>query len=1343
MKKLLSFVAAAVCSMSALCLNVPLQGYEYGQATAPVGDEWNNPQKIAYNKEQPHAWFFPFENVESARKVLPENSAFWKSLDGTWRFHWAPDPEHRPADFFQADYDASSWDEVSVPMSWNIYGIQKNGDLKYGLPIYVNQRVIFKHTVAVDDWKGGVMRTPDKSWTTYKYRNEVGSYLKTFEIPASWDGREVFISFDGVDSFFYLWINGHYVGFSKNSRNAARFNITRFLKKGTNVVAAEVYRNSDGSFLESQDMFRLPGIFRTVALYSTPQTFIKDLKVIPDLDKSYENGSLTISADIINLNKKAAKKYQVVYQLFANKLYSDENEVVPNVLGMTDLLELNPFTAATAHATMYVVKPHLWSSESPNCYTLVAELKDSKGCVVETVSTIVGFHKVEIKDTPASEDEFGLAGRYYYVNGKTIKLKGVNRHETNPSRGHAITREQMQEEVMMMKRANINQVRDSHYPDDPYWYYLCNKYGIYLEDEANLESHEYYYGKESLSHPVEWLNAHVDRVMEMVHSNVNNPCIVIWSLGNEAGPGHNFVAAYDSVKTFDVSRPVQYERNNDIVDMGSNQYPSVGWVREAVKGKYDIKYPFHISEYAHSMGNAEGNLIDYWKAIESTNYFCGGCIWDWIDQAMYYYDKKSGQQFMAFGGDFGDYPNDGQFVMNGIIFANMKPKPQYYEVKKVYQNIQVDAVDLSKGEISVFNKQYFSDLSDYDAKWLLYRDGKEIKSGLLNVGTLAPRSKQTVRIPIDNASLDADAEYFVKIQFLQKEEKPWCPAGFVQAEEQLPVKSASVRPEIQTLGVVSAARLTPAVENDSIITIKSNGFVVKFNKKEATIHSLSYNGKIIIPDGCGPKIDAFRALTNNDNWVFQPWFENGLYNLRNHVSDTKILTNKDGSVTLSFSLTAQAPYGAKLQEIGSASGIFKLNEQTDHPFGPNDFKFMANLLWTVFPDGSIELQSAVTSNKPNLVLARLGYVMQLPQSLDMLTYYGRGPIGNYADRKTGQNIEIHQAKIADEINIWPKPQDTGNHEDVRWCAITDAAGNGAAFIAPDKMSIQALPNSAMDMTMAQHTYQLPKRENNYLHLDAAVTGLGGNSCGQGGPLEQDRVKADEHRIAFLIRPVSGNFEKVTNVTVKGETPLIITRSADGLVQVKSSDNNAEIMVKVGQAKPQIYSQPFKLISAGRVSAWYKNNPALTYFMSFEKLEAVPTKVIFASSEELGDDEGNASHLVDNDPSTYWHTMYSVTVAKYPHWVDFDAGSVKNIKGFVYLPRQDSRNGNIKNYKIQVSMDGKDWGEPVNSGSFANDQKEKRINLPKSVKARFVRFTALSSQDGQDFATGAEFSVLTE
>ncbi len=489
------------------------------------------------------------------------------------------------------------------------------------MPIYCNQPVIFKHTKVVGDWKGGVMREPNKDWTTYKYRNEVGSYRRTFRIPEDWREREVYINFDGVNSFFYLWINGKYVGFSKNSRNTASFNISDYLVKGENMVAVEVYRNSDGSFLEAQDMYRLPGIFRDTYLTSTSKVELRDMKINTDLTAG--GASVEVNAMLRNLGAKAVKGYSLTYSVYQNKLYSDEivGQVGKPVVSETFVLDKD--ASRNVSTRFEIAGARLWSAEEPNRYTLVAELKDKKGKTIDIVSSYFGICKVEIRDTEAKDDEFGLKGRYFYVNNKPVKLKGVNRQEINPNSGNSITHEQMEEEIMIMKRGNINHVRNSHYSCDPYWYYLCDKYGIYLEDEANLESHEYYYGKESLSHVPEFEDAHVARVMELVHAHVNHPSIVIWSLGNEAGPGKNFVAAYNAIKAYDVSRPVQYERNNDIVDMGSNQYPPIPWTREAVKGTFNIKYPFHISEYAHSMGNAGGNLEDYWEAIESTNFFCG------------------------------------------------------------------------------------------------------------------------------------------------------------------------------------------------------------------------------------------------------------------------------------------------------------------------------------------------------------------------------------------------------------------------------------------------------------------------------------------------------------------------------------------------------------------------------------------------------------------------------------------------------------------------------------------------------------------------------------------------
>lgn len=1318
----------------------PLGGFLYGIESQPVGTEWEAPEKLSLNKEQPRAYFFSFGDVESAKKVHPEASKYWQDLNGTWKFHWAPNPDERPKNFYEANFDADNWDDIKVPSCWNVAGIQKDGSLKYGVPIYCNQPVIFKHTVAVGDWKGGVMREPNKDWTTYKYRNEVGSYRRTFTVSEDWKDREVYINFDGVNSFFYLWINGKYVGFSKNSRNTATFNITDYLVKGENVVAVEVYRNSDGSFLEAQDMYRLPGIFRDTYLTSTSKVEVRDMKINTDLTAN--GASVEVNAKLRNLGKKAAKGYTLNYSVYENKLYSDDivGQVGQPVASESFTLEKDDNKAISTKFNIDNAK--LWSAEEPNRYTLVVELKDKKGKTVDVVSSYFGVCKVEIKDTKAEDDEFGLAGRYFYVNNKPVKLKGVNRQEINPNSGNSITHEQMEEEIMIMKRGNINHVRNSHYSCDPYWYYLCDKYGIYLEDEANLESHEYYYGKESLSHVPEFKDAHVARVMELVHAHVNHPSIVIWSLGNEAGPGDNFKAAYNAIKEFDTSRPVQYERNNDIVDMGSNQYPSIAWTREAVKGKYNMKYPFHISEYAHSMGNAGGNLEDYWEAMESTNFFCGAAIWDWVDQSLYNYDKTTGEKYLAYGGDFGEKPNDGMFCMNGILFPGHKPKPEYYEVKKVYQNVGVKAVDITKGQIEVFNKNYFEPMTDLEMVWSLWKDGKKIQESNAFKGPrniLGPREKGNYTIPFDYNALDANSEYFVKVQFLLAKDMPWAKKGYVQMEEQLPVKSAGQFASIKESAKGDKPTLSQTKDKN---LVKGEGFSVVFNNATGTINSLQYGSKVIFADGNGPKLDAFRAMTDNDNWAYRQWFNKGLNNLQHKVLDSKVYTKEDGTVVLAYTVESQAPYGQNIRDLGISSGKYEITKSKD--FGPDDFKFTTNQIWTVYPDGSIELEANINSNEPSLDLPRLGYVMKTPSDLKNYTYYGRGPQNNYNDRMNGAFVQLYNSTVQDQFVHFPKPQSMGNREDVRWCALTDEAGNGAQFISTSTFSASALPWSAMQMVEAPHPYQLPKSDGNYLHLDLKVMGLGGNSCGQGGPLEEDRIKAGNHSMGFIIRPVQKNqdMSERAKVSAAGEMPLGVARDRAGKVTISTEKKDAVICYTLnGSKKVQTYSEPINMRDGGTITVWQKDNDKLKTTMTFEKIESVPVEVMYASSVESG--EGDPGHLVDNDPNTFWHTMYSVTVAKYPHWVDLDCGEVKTLKGFTYLPRQNSGNGRIKDYQIQVSNDGKTWGDVLVKGSFENNVKEKRVMFSKPVKARYVRFTALSSQDGQDFATGAEMGVLAE
>lgn len=1283
-----------------------LGGYFYQQQEAPTGWEWQSPDSVAVNKLQPHAWFFSFRNIEEARKVLPENSSYWKSLDGMWKFHWAPNPDERPKDFFRTDYDVSKWDDIKVPMNWNMAGLQRDGKNKYGDPLYSNQRVIFQHSwQPLNDWKGGVMRTPPKDWMTYRNRNEVGSYRRTFTVPADWKGQEIYLNFDGVDSFFYLYINGKYVGFSKNSRNLAEFNITPYLNKEgeENTVAVEVYRHSDGSFLESQDMFRLPGIFRTVALTAKPQVQVRDFKAIPDLDETYSNAKLHIIAQLLNLSKKAIKGYTIQYSLYANRLYSDENTLLSGVTASAKLAgKLNAKGEIELEATLDAAnKVNLWSAEAPHRYTLVGELKDGKGRTVQTFSTFVGFRKVEIKETPAEKDEFGLAGRYYYLNGQPIKLKGVNRHENNVKAGHTVSREQMEHEVFLMKRGNINHVRNCHYPDAPYWYYLCDKYGIYLEDEANIESHEYYYGKQSLSHVPAFRNAHIARNMEMVHATVNHPSVVIWSLGNEAGPGKTFVDCYNAIKAYDTSRPVQYERNNDIVDMGSNQYPSIAWVQGAVQGKYKLKYPFHISEYAHSMGNACGNLIDYWDAIESTNFFMGGAIWDWVDQALDKQDPATGKTYWAYGGDFGkdNKPNDGMFCMNGIMRPDLTPKAQYFEVKKVYQNVGVKAIDMKQGQIEIFNKNYFEPLKNYQIVWSLYKDGVCVKKnqplqGAKNI--VGPREKGIYTLPYDYASLDANSEYFVTVQFLLGKDMPWAKKGYVQMEEQLRVKGADVAaPSIAAVAKTGKAMKYQLDKAAKRASITGENFQVAFDLNTGSIYSLKYGNQIIIKDGNGPQLDAYRAPTDNDAGIgyHNAWFKNGLYDLQHVVKSWTCTPNKkDGTYKLDFTVESQGKegcdvnYGNRDRDPESCYNF----EKNKRALTDADLKFTSRQIYTIYKDGSIEMQSAIGANRSKVILPRIGYSMVLPSELNQYDYYGRGPVNNYNDRKTSQFIGWYHSPVAEQGIMLPKPQAQGNREEVRWCAVTNSQQQGVVFISDSTMSASALPWSQQELTLAAHPYQLPKSRGTHLHLDAKVTGLGGASCGQGGPLTPDQVRSTPTTFGFIIRPA-----------VKSELPNLVKVSATGRKMVK------DIMQQMKQNQ---------------------QNTGL--------------QIVFASSQEP--DEGDAAYLVDGDPSTIWHTMYSITLAKYPHWVDFDAGKQKVIKGFTYLARQDgSLNGCIKDYEIYVSNDNKTWGEPVAKGSFEKTAKLQKVMFGKPVKARYVRLRALNEQSGQDYASGAEFTLVTE
>ena len=761
---------------------------------------------------------------------------------------------------------------------------------------------------------------------------------------------------------------------------------------------------------------------------------------------------------------------------------------------------LNVTSSTRTETELTIPGAHLWSAEEPYRYVLLAQLMSNSGDVLDRKSTYFGACLVEIKDTPASQDEFGNAGRYYYLNHKPIKFKGVNRHETNPERGHAITHEQMEKEIMLMKQGNINHVRTSHYSNDPYFFYLCNKYGIYMEAEANLESHQYYYGEASLSHPAEWKAAHVARNMELVHQHVNNPCVSIWSLGNEAGPGDNFKAAYAAIKAFD-PRPVQYERNNKIVDMGSNQYPDVPWVQQAASGKANVVYPFHISEYAHSMGNAGGNLIDIWNAIESSNYVCGGAIWDWVDQAMLNYTSR-GVPYMAYGGDFGDKPNDGMFCMNGIMLPDLTPKPEYYEVKKVYQNV---GITYQNGKIRIFNKNYFTSLKDYSLNWTLLCNGKKVSIGTLknSLAEIGPRQYGEYAL---TPELTEGAECLLNVELCLNTDKPWAQAGYAQMTEQLVLQEAA------PLQVASSKGKLKVNTQGGLTTITGETFSVAFDTQKGTIYSYSYMGHELIQPGNGPKLDCYRAPVDNDNWFYEKWYEMGMHNLLHRSVASQVSKLKDGSYALDCVIVSQAPTASTI--TGGASGHYQIKD--DNTKNAN-FSVTTKTRWIVYPDGRVELKADIEPRDKLVEMPRIGYVLKFPNSFSEYTYYGRGPWNNYNDRCSGAFLGIYESSVKDMFVNFPKPQDMANREDVRWCELTNGQV-GLRFTATHSMSASVLPWSDMQLTLAAHPHELPPSTTTYLHLDAKVTGLGGTSCGQDAPLEKDRAKGS-YTFGFVMEPV--------------------------------------------------------------------------------------------------------------------------------------------------------------------------------------------------------------------------------
>ena len=1174
-----------------------------GLAAAPTGKEWQDNQALSLGREPVRAAFSSFDTERQALKILPEFAPRQISLDSdtAWKFRWSKNPDERSTGFFFTDYDVSSWETIKVPCSWQAYGA--NGKGGWGTPIYTNIRYPFARDVP-----GGsnVMGTPPKDFTNYEARNPVGQYRREFTIPSSWDGKDIFLKFDGVDSFFYLWVNGEYVGFSKDSRTPAEFNVTDYVYAGEkNQVALEVYRYSDGSYLEDQDMFRLSGIFRRTWLLARPKNRIRDFFVTaqPCVRGDY-NGAWVVSV-------KAEGTVENV------SLYD-----------WNDRLVAGPF--AGDRFTVADVKP--WSAESPTCYKLVIQGAE------EYVSTVFGFRVSEI-----------VNGRYY-LNGQPIKLKGANRHETDPMYGHFVPKARHEQDVAMLKAANCNAVRNAHYPQDDYWYYLCDVNGIYLVDEANVESHGYGYGADSLSHQKSWEKATVARDLAMVERNKNHPSVVIWSYGNEAGPGENFAACEKAIKARDTTRPTHYERDWSVADMDGCQYPGVAWCWAKAADKTSKK-PFYISEYAHNMANAMGNLKDYQDAIESSDVILGATIWDWVDQGLYKNVEckmENGEceerRILAFGGDFGDRPNDGLFVMNGCVLSDRTPEPGYWEIKHVYQNWTVKATNYFQ-RVVVKNKNYFVDSTGVELGWTVLKDGVKFDSGELELHGLQPQQESVYDMP--EAVLKAlKGEGSVSVRFT------FTKGGEEIASDQIDVRFGRDTTPLAGQGTLFGGVKKPAFAEDAqTMTFTAADLVVTFSKETGLPSSIRKRGLVFDTELLKTQVtlDAFRAPSSNENGPAARWRQQGFASLSGTLRKRSSIDEVNGGLTFT-TVTEWKGETTLLMPV-----VFHVATR-----------------WTVYGNGTLACVSKIRPIGPKTELARLGYSFELAAINPSVEWFGCGPFENYPDRKSGAFIGRYKASAADFFFPYARNEDCGNREDVRAFRVGDLTVRtlGAPF------AFEVNPYTPAELISTVHPAELPETDGTYVGIYAATRGLGGASCGP-GPMERDIIRTDR------------------------DYDLSFTLSLGGDLTARAPE--------------------------------HIDLPELP-----ERAKASSAKVIACSSREPG--EGEPEHLLDGDLGTIWHTQYGTTMGNFPHSVTVQLEKVMAIKGLMCYGRQDGENGRVKDFRVETSLDGKDWTLQV-EGSFKNTAEGQEVSFVAPIVARYYRFTALNNHHGNDFASMAEIVVV--
>lgn len=1257
-------------------------------ATPP---DWENPAVVGRNKEPGHCTLMPFATAEQAMQGAREASPWFKSLNGDWKFHWVASPEKRPTGFQQTDFDDSQWGTIEVPSCWELKG--------FGTPIYTNVNYPFHKDPP------NVMGNVPADWTKAGEPNPIGSYRTTFSLPSSWNGREVFLHFDGIKSAAYVWINGRQVGYSQGSKTPAEFNVTQYIHPGENLLAVEVYRWSDGSYLEDQDYWRLSGIFRDVYLFAAAKLHIRDFRVTTDLDDDYRDARLNVRCTLHNYADDDAGAHAVELRLFD----ADGRPVGESPLASLTVSDLPAGAESRPTIAVDVKGPRLWSCEQPNLYRLLLTLRDASGDVVEVETCRVGFREVEIRDSRL------------LVNGVPVLLKGVNRHEHDPDRGRSVRMDTMHRDIELMKRFNVNTVRTSHYPNHPAWYDLCDEYGIFVIDEANVESHGMGYGPESLGHDPAWELAHVEREQRMVERDKNHPCVIIWSLGNEAGPGRNFQAARDAIRSIDTTRPIHYERDNDKADIDSAMYPSVDWLDRA--GGSDSRKPFVMCEYAHAMGNSVGNLAEYWNVIERHHRLIGGCIWDWVDQGL---RRKTadGREYFAYGGDFGDKPNDGAFCINGMVMPDRRPSPKMWEMKHVYQYVGVEPIDLAAGRVRVRNKYCFTNLDEFEIKWQLTEDGSTIQQAQLPPMSLAPQEHTELTIPLDEVSPKPGAAYYLRVSFHLRKDTLWAEKGHEVAWQQLEMPYRT--PPAPLLEAGSPPPMQFEQDNDTI-TIRGKAFRLVFDRHQATIAELDYaNDTLIRADKNvvnGPVLNVFRAPVDNDKYVSNSWFEAGLDKLTRGVERCELDTTDPRALAIRTRVDAT---------------------------GENDCHFASETTWTIFGDGSIHISMHVVPHEAPGVLPRIGMRLVLPPAFSHLTWFGRGPNENYVDRKMAADVGRYTSSVADQFFPYVNTQETGCKTDVRWAALTNDEGRGLLVVADPTMSMTALPFTSQELAKARHPVELPTSHAVVLCIDKSQNGLGGASCGP-PPLDKYLLRAIPTSFAFSLRPCPAEERSIAE-TARRRLPIAprvdVHRDTDGRVSMESARHDVEIFYSTDGSDPtggQRYHGPFDFSDGGTIRAVAIAAGLMAGPITNETFDLIVPKtqwqVVYVDSEQPG--EGEARQAIDGDPNTYWHTRWEGEEPRPPHEIQIDLGSRYTLDGITFLPRQGNDHGRIAEYELYLSDDGRTWNTPVAKGRLPGGAQRQQVIFDTTHAGRFVRIVARSEQHGRPWTSIAEFSVIAK